>query len=103
MKKFLSKFGWYIFIAIIILIPLSLTLLEIIPALRAVGGGSIIKGIIIAPFALVGAVNLFRGACAVMERDAETYDFNKSWKCSVYFLVTILGYVALFYVAGEIF
>jgi hypothetical protein len=100
-KKFFSKFGWYIFIAIIILIPLSIMLLEIISALRAIGGGSIIKGIIVAPFALVGAINFFRGFCAVIERDAETYDFDKGWKGSVYLIITILGYAALFYVIGD--
>lgn len=49
------------------------------------------------PLAIIGAINVFRGFCAVLEKDDEKYDFKKDWQVGIYFLLHIGGYLALFY------
>lgn len=105
MKKFFSNIWFYVISAIVILIPLSLALWEIWGVVRAVGGGSIVKGIILTPFAVLGGINVFRGFGAVVEMDGEKFGARtkNDWKFTLYWGITILSYFALFYVVGERF
>lgn len=61
--------------------------------------------ILLIPFAVVGCINVFRGFCAVLEIDEEKYGkkMKKNWQVSVYFLIHIGGYLALFYVIIKYF
>lgn len=99
MKKFFKNIIFYFIIALIIIIPLAILFRDFYAIFIKLGGGSIILGIIIALLALIGGVNVFRGFCAVMEKDEEKYGHKtkKSWQFSIYLIFYIGGYLALFY------
>ena len=46
------------------------------------------------PFAIFGGINLFRGGCMVLEKDSENFGFYKYWHFVIYFILTIIGYIA---------
>ena len=60
------------------------------------GDGSWIKGIVILPLAVIGFINVFRGAINNGEKDGEKYGIDGGWKSYVYGLITIAGYIAFF-------
>jgi hypothetical protein len=62
-----------------------------------------ILDLILFPLALIGGINVFRGFCAVLEKDEEKYTFKKDWKFSIYLLIHLGGYLALFYVITRLF
>ena len=47
------------------------------------------------PFAIFGGINLFRGGCMVLEKDSENFGFYKDWHFVIYFILTIIGYIAV--------
>lgn len=53
--------------------------------------------ILLIPLSIIGGINIFRGFCAVLEKAEEKYNFKKDWQVSIYFLIHIGGYLALFY------
>lgn len=103
MKDFIKKIGW-IFIG---LICVAIALLSIFLGLgsvaeivanifKAVGGGSLVQGIIMTPFFIFGVIQIFRGFCAVFNADLkkmEASDFSL-WHL-LYIPATIIGYIAL--------
>ena len=99
MKKFFKNIFFYFIIALIIIIPLAILFGDFYTIFIKLGEGSIILGIIITSLALIGGVNLFRGLCAVIEKDEEKYGhkINKGWRFSIYLIFYIGGYLALFY------
>lgn len=66
------------------------------------GDGSLLKGILIMPFAVNGLILMLRGAVANLERLEEKHPKIKDWRASAYFASLILSYVALFYAAAKI-
>ena len=59
-----------------------------------------ILNLILIPFALIGAINIFRGFGAVVEKDEAKFGHKiktNSWKFYLYMLITYGGYFALFY------
>lgn len=56
-----------------------------------------ILNILSIPFAIFGGINLFRGGCMVLEKDIENFGFNKYWHFVIYFILTIIGYIAVVY------
>ena len=58
---------------------------------------NVLNLILLIPLAIIGAINVFRGFCAVLEKADEKYDFKKDWHVSIYLLIHIGGYLALFY------
>ena len=70
---------------------------------NACGGdvGFFIINIVALPFAIIGAFNVFRGFCAIVEKDEENLGFNKSWHFVVYLLITIAGYCAVAFACAQ--
>lgn len=63
----------------------------------------ILNWIILTPLAIIGGINVFRGFCAVLEKADQKYSFRKNWQVSIYLLIHIGGYLALFYVIAKLF
>jgi len=99
MKKFLKNTFFYIIIAIIILIPLAIAFQDVFPIISIIGNGSILAGIILTPFVVIGIVNVFRGFGAVLQIDEVKYGnkIGKGWNFYAYLLINLGGYFALFY------
>ena len=53
----------------------------------------VVLNILAIPFAILGFINMARGFCSVMENDQHL--FEKEWKYGLYFVSTILGYIAI--------
>ena len=47
------------------------------------------------PFIFIGGINIIRGFGAVLEKDQENFEFKKYWHFAIYFIITIIGYVAV--------
>ena len=96
MKKFFSNIASYVLIAVVILVPLAIYFYDVF---LKIGRGSLIAGIVITPFVIIGIINVIRGVGAVLEMDEAKYGhkLKKNWKFGVYLLLHIGGYLALFY------
>jgi hypothetical protein len=55
-----------------------------------------IINILAIPFIFIGAINIFRGFFAILDKDAQNFEFKKYWHFAIYFIITIAGYVAIF-------
>lgn len=99
MKKPFSNIFFYLLIALVVLVPLIVASHDVFGLISKIGGGSLIIGIILTPFVIIGGVNVFRGFCAVLEKDDAKYGhiLNKNWKFIIYLLLHIGGYLALLY------
>lgn len=99
MKKFFSNIALYVLIAVVIFIPVAIAFQELYDVFLTIGRGSLIAGIVITPFVIIGIINVIRGVGAVLEMDEEKYGhkLKKNWKFGVYLLLHIGGYLALFY------
>ena len=101
---FIKKIGWIllgIFVAAVTLFSVFLGLGSvaemIIKIVEIAGGGSIIRGIIMAPFFIFGAIQIFRGACKVFDEDLQKMDSRKDSIWNYFYIpVTILGYISVF-------
>lgn len=84
----------------IILVPLVIAFQDVYDVIYEIGGGSVIVGIIVTPFAIIGGINFLRGFGAVLEMDEEKYGhiIKKDWQLRIYFFFHICSYIALFYV-----
>lgn len=47
------------------------------------------------PFIFIGGINIIRGFCAVLEKDQTNFGFKKYWHFAIYFIITIIGYIAV--------
>ena len=65
--------------------------------------GLFILNLILIPLAIIGGINMFRGFCLVLEEADQKYDFKKDWHISIYLLIHIGGYLALFYILKRYF
>lgn len=61
------------------------------------GDGSLIQGIVILPFAIIGLILFLRGAIANIDEIGQKLTFKKDWQISAFFLVIILSYMAFVY------
>lgn len=101
-KKFFGKIGWILLGIIVVAIALCSFLLgsgsiaEIVVKIVSIaGGGSVVLGIIISPFFVFGAIQLFRGACKVFDEDIKNMDTKgESFRHYICIPATILGYLA---------
>ena len=103
MKKIFSTFGFWLTVAIFTLIPLLVLLTEAKQIAIIIGNGSLLKGVIILPFAIAGFINVFRGFCYNLEQTEDKNKIKKYWQFVIYLIFTILSYVALFLAIKEIF
>lgn len=99
MKKFFSNIASYVLIAVVILVPLAIAFHEVYDVILAIGRGSLIAGIVITPFVIIGVINVIRGVGAVLEMNEAKYGnkLKNNWKFGFYALLHIGGYLALFY------
>lgn len=58
------------------------------------GDGSLIKGILVMPFAITGLILFLRGAVSNIEEIGQKFTFRKDWQASLFFLIIILSYIA---------
>lgn len=107
MKKFLGNVGFWAVVALIfIIIPVGSIIIgvyssfdNIVEFLSNIGFGNWFVGLLIAPFAIFAVIQIFRGAIALSEIDADILDLHQSkqdWKASVYCVINLLGYAALY-------
>jgi hypothetical protein len=100
---FIKKIGWIllgIFVAAVSLFSVFLGLGSVaemvIKIVEIAGGGSIIRGIIMAPFFIFGAIQIFRGACKVFDEDLRKMDSRKDSIWNYFYIpATIIGYIAV--------
>lgn len=97
MKKLFSNVLFYGTIALVIIVPLTVFFHSTAGLIQALGNGSFVLGLIVLPFVIIGGINVFRGFCAVLDKDDKKYNFKKNWQVSIYFLFHIGSYLALFY------
>ena len=70
--------------------------------LLILGDGSLMKGILLLPFAICGLILFIKGAIANLDEINEKYTFKKDWQVSAFFLVFILSYMALVYAISRL-
>lgn len=106
MKKFLSKLGWAlggIAVACFCLFSVFVGVDSVVKAVVAVvtiaGHGSLIRGIILAPFFVFGCFQIIRGFIKVLESADPYYYSEKRGKrydlSSLYFLAMVIGYLTV--------
>lgn len=98
MKKFfenLSYMGCLLPFIIGGLFPLVAMLVMIWKACNGNIGYFILNTLAV-PLVIIGAINIFRGFAAVLEKDQHNLNLKKYWHFAVYIIITIAGYVAVF-------
>lgn len=70
--------------------------------LLKLGNGSLIRSLLILPFAVNGLILLLRGAIANLDSLAEKHPKAKDWQASAYFAILILSYLALVYAIKQL-
>lgn len=102
MKKLLFKILCYSPIAIAVLVYLIFWFNSFSDIILKIGNGSMIAGILITPFVVIGAINVLRGIGYVLEVDAgkadHHYNSKIGWQFYVYAIYHWGGYIALFYI-----
>jgi hypothetical protein len=98
MKDFFSNI-WFAFLVIILILGAVYGIVSFCePFVTILGGGSILKGILLLPFGIFGTVQFFRGAMKVFESDCmdmESAGHKQTWKLVLYVLFSIFSYFAL--------
>lgn len=61
------------------------------------GNGSLIKGILVFPFAISGLILFFKGVFSNIDEIGQKFTFKKDWQASLFFLIIILSYTAFVY------
>lgn len=98
--------GFYLLLAIPLLlfvlnsVGLILSIFDfIVDLLTKIGYGYWFIGLIIAPFAVISLIQVFRGAILNFNADIDIFgldDKRKGWKESLYIVINLLGYMALY-------
>ena len=65
--------------------------------LLMLGDGSLVKGILVFPFAISGLILFFKGAFSNIDEIGQKFTFRKDWQASLFFLIIILSYMAFVY------
>lgn len=68
----------------------------------SLGYGSWILGAVILLFAAVGIFEIIKGAMANFENMADKHHSAKGWQASLYIVIMLLSYLAVFIVAKEV-
>lgn len=98
MKKFFEKYSYIgCFLPFIIggLFPIVMMFIKIWEVCNG-NIGYFIMNVLAIPFIIIGAINIFRGFGAVLEKDEQNFGFKKYWHFVIYFIITIAGYFAIF-------
>lgn len=105
-KKFFGKLGWLLGSIILACICLLWVFLgvgsaidTVVSVVKIAGHGSLIRGIVLAPFFVFGCIQIIRGFIKVLESSNPCYCSKKTGKCydlsSLYFLAMVIGYFAV--------
>ena len=98
MKNFFSNI-WFTFLIIILILGAVVGIVSFCePFVTILGGGSILKGILLLPFGLFGLIQFYRGAMKVFESDCtdiECAGHKQTWKLVLYVLFSLFSYFAL--------
>lgn len=65
-----------------------------IEIIQIAGGGSVLWGILLFPFFVLGVIQILRGAAFVLNHDSEKYDSKPVLYCILFFS-TLVGYFAV--------
>ena len=97
MKKFFEKLSTLGCMLPLILGGLFPIVMMFIGIWKACNGniGMFIINVLSLPFVIIGGINIFRGFCAVLEKDEANFSFQKYWHFVIYFIITIAGYFAI--------
>ena len=71
----------------------------IVDLLTKIGSGNWVIGLIIAPFAVISLIQVFRGAIFNFNADTDIFgldDKRKDWKATLYIVINLLSYMALY-------
>lgn len=71
----------------------------IVDLLTKIGSGNWVIGLIIAPFAVISLIQVFRGAIFNFNVDTDIFgldDKRKDWKATLYIVINLLSYMALY-------
>lgn len=68
------------------------------------GDGSLVRGLVILPFAISGLILVFKGAFAYLEKVNEKYTkkFKKDWQIGAVGTIYLLSYLGLFYAVSKL-
>lgn len=66
------------------------------------GDGSLIKGLLLLPFAVNGLILIIKGAFAYLEKVDEKYTFTKDWQVGAFGAISLLSYLAFLYAVSKI-
>ena len=98
MKDFFSNI-WFVFLIIILILGAVVGIVSFCePFVTILGGGSILKGILLLPFGIFGIVQFFRGIMKVFESDCtdmECHGHTQTWKIALYVLLSIFSFFVL--------
>ena len=101
MKKFIGSTVLWVMIglllvavAALVLLSIGATFIDIKNFAIKLGYGSLIKGLLLLPFFIVGCVYVVRGFFAVGEKDGENIPFKHKWQESLYFIIMLVSYIA---------
>lgn len=109
-KKFFKEHFWWLTLIPIALFVLVITGVYVYTILAGTVDiweasneniGVFILNIVSIPFAILGGINLFRGGWTVLEHDVEKLGIHKYWQGVIYFLITLAGYFAIFWVVAN--
>lgn len=108
-KKFFDNIGFWLLISPLIIgaiIPMASLIIgiffsfdHIVEFLTKIGCGYWFVGLIIVPLAIIAIIQVVRGAFLLLEVDADIFGLNerkKDWKGSLYCVINLLGYAALY-------
>ena len=70
--------------------------------LLLLGDGSLIKGILILPFAVSGLILVIKGAFAYLEKLDTKVTITKDWQVGVLGTIYLLSYLGLFYAVAKL-
>lgn len=103
-KKLLKKIGFILSCLLFVVIVLFSLLLglgsvaEVVVRIVTIAGkGSLVKGLIMAPFVVFGAVQIFRGILKIVDADIKKMETKgESIWHFLYIPLSLIGYVAFF-------
>jgi hypothetical protein len=103
MKEFFSNLFFYLFLILIAIVVILCACFNLVsfcePIVLTLGGGSILRGILLLPFAIFGMIQIIRGSIKVFDSDANNMESiltKYEWVAPLYFLLSIFSYFVLF-------
>lgn len=71
--------------------------------LLLLGNGSLIKGMLVLPFAVYGLILVIKGAFAYLDKIDTKYNFTKNWQVGLFGAIHWLSYLGFLYAVSKLF